>query len=273
MYHDIAPHLDLDQVALLLRQVTDDIAASAPRHAGDASVAEAVARVNAVSSAAGLRLRTQLQARYPGIGWRDEDGAAFDTAAPHWVYDPIDGAYHYLQGLPLWAASLALVRDGRAVAAVVYDPALGELFVAAEGTGARCTGFAGRAGAPLRVSARTELASAVAGSAIPPLLQVGADAQQQALRLLCAVAPHVFVVRPMAATSLQLAYVAAGRLDVYWESGNDAADWLAGALLVHEAGGAVSDLAGGPLRADSRGIVAGHPTVAAQLRAVAASAI
>lgn len=263
MHHDI----DLAHCAQLLKQITDDIAAAGPRRSVDAGVPELVAQVHGVSAAADQRLRAALQARYPHIGWRDEDSASFDAAAPHWVYDPVDGAYHYLQGLPLWAASLALVQDGRAVLALVYDPALDEMFIAAEGGGATLSGQ------PLRVSPRTQLASTVAGSAIAPRLQVGAEAQADALRLLAAIAPQVFVIRPMAATSLQLAYVAAGRLDVYWEAGNDAADWLAGALLVREADGAVSSLDGGALQEGSRGIVAGNAQLTGQLRAAAAPAM
>lgn len=263
MHYDI----DLADCARLLKGITDDIAAAAPRRAIDATVPELIEQVHGVAAAADARLRAALQSSYPDIGWRDEDSAAFDDAAPHWVYDPIDGAYHYLQGLPLWAASLALVEDGRAVAALVYDPALGEMFVAAAGAGAR------REDQPLRVSPKTELASTVAGTAVAPRLQVGADAQAEALHLLAAVAPKVFVLRPMAATSLQLAYVAAGRLDLYWECGNDAADWLAGALLVEEAGGSVSDLEARPLQANSRGIVAGNAVLAEQLHRVAASAL
>jgi myo-inositol-1(or 4)-monophosphatase len=263
MHHDI----DLAHCAQLLKQITDGIAASGPRRAVDAGVPALIAQVHGVSAAADRLLRAELQARYPHIGWRDEDSAAFDAAAPHWVYDPVDGAYHYLQGLPLWAASLALVQDGRAVLALIYDPALDDMFIAAEGAGATLSGQ------PLRVSPKADLASAVVGSAIAPRLQVGAEAQADALRLLAAIAPQVFVIRPMAATSLQLAYVAAGRLDAYWEAGNDAADWLAGALLVREAGGAVSSLDGGPLREGSRGIVAGNDQLAGQLRMAAAPAL
>jgi len=255
--------IDLDHCARLLKQVTDTIAADAPRHARDLGVAALIDEVHAVNAGAAQHLRAELLALYPGIGWRDEDSAAFDTTAAHWVYDPIDGAYHYLQGLPLWSASLALVAGGRAVAALVYDPALGELFVAEEGQGARCGSEA------IRVSPKTALAAAVAGSAVPPQLQVGAKAQQDALHLLAAVAPQVFVLRPMASTSLQLAYVAAGRLDVYWEAGNDAADWLAGALLVRGAGGLATALDGGGLREDSYGIVAGNAELVRQLRAAA----
>lgn len=259
--------IDLAGCAQLLKAITDGIAASAPRRAIDATVPELIDQVHGVAAAAEVRLRASLQARYPHIGWRHEDGVAFDTSPLHWVYDPIDGAYHYLQGLPLWSASLALVENGRAVAALVYDPALRETFIAADGAGASCEGQ------PLRVSPKTSLGAIVAGTTVAPRLQVGERAQADALRLFAAIAAKVFVLRPMAATSLQLAYVAAGRLDAYWECGNDAADWLAGTLLVQEAGGVVSDLEAGVRHADSRGIVAANRVLAAQLCETAAPAL
>lgn len=260
MKHDI----NIAHCSQLLKQITDDIATAAPSHAVNPTIQESIARVKIANVDADLRLRSAMQALYPDISWRDEESAGFDIAAPHWVYDPIDGAYHYLQGLPLWSASLALVQDGRAIIAMVYDPALKEMFIGVEGGGATCSCRA------LQVSPKTELGWTVVGTAIAPRLQVGAEMQAEALRLLTVIAPQVFVIRPMAATSLQLAYVASGRLDAYWETGNDPSDWLAGALLVQEAGGEVSDLGGGSLQMGSRGIVAGNKVLAHQLRQVAA---
>ncbi len=112
----------------------------------------------------------------------------------------------------------------------VFDPALDELFVAVANEGATLNGR------PIRVSPKAELPVAVVGTAVAPRIQVGPEAQEAAIRLFGALAREVFVMRPMAATSLQLAYVAAGRLDAYLETGDDAADWLAGALLIREAG-------------------------------------
>ena len=96
---------------------------------------------------------------------------------------------------------------------------------------------------------------------MPPIAQVGPAEQAVALSLLSAVAPKVFVVRPLAAASLQLAYVAAGRLDAYWETGRDPADWLAGTLLVREAGGQVSALDGSPFGGVAAGILAAGSSV------------
>ncbi|MDD1785739.1 inositol monophosphatase family protein [Burkholderia gladioli] len=118
----------------------------------------------------------------------------------------------------------------------VFDPALDELFVAVANEGATLNGR------PVRVSLKAEFPAAVVGTAVAPRIQVGPEAQEAAIRLFGALAREVFVMRPMAATSLQLAYVAAGRLDAYLETGDDAADWLAGALLIREAGGTVTDL-------------------------------
>lgn len=260
--------LDFDVCANLLRTVTDAIAQDGPRRARAVPIADQVAHVRDVGEQASAQLRAALRARYPDIGWRGEDDASYGDTGLYWVYDPVDGAYHYLQGLPLWAATLALVKDGRAVAAFVYDPVMQDMFMAGEGTGAWSGSAAGAS--PLQVSAKTELASTVVGTAVPPVLQVGAQAQRHALRLFDAVAGKVFVLRPMAAASLQLAYVAAGLLDAYWETGNDATDWLAGALLVQEAGGTVTDFDGHAMHAASRGIVAANGTLGGQLRAVLA---
>jgi myo-inositol-1(or 4)-monophosphatase len=208
-------------------------------------------------------MRAALAGLYPNIGWTPEE--ALPDADDYWLYDPIDGAYHYLQGLPLWSASLVLVRGDQAAMAIVYDPALDEMFIASQGDGATCNGQ------PIHVSAKSELHAAVVGSAVPPLAQVGETQQAEALALLGRVARSVFVVRPMAAASLQLAYVAAGRLDAYAETGQDAADWLAGALLIREAGGMVSDLRGAAFGWRGDGILAGSRVIHHGLLAAAVS--
>jgi len=133
---------------------------------------------------------------------------------------------------------------------IVYDPALGEAFMAVAGQGATLNGER------LRVSPKTDLAAAVLGTTVPPLAQVGASEHGRALAQLGAMSGEVFVIRMMAAASLQLAYVAAGRLDGYWETGRDAADWLAGSLLISEAGGRVTDLRGGAFSWTGAGVVA-----------------
>jgi myo-inositol-1(or 4)-monophosphatase len=145
---------------------------------------------------------------------------------------------------------LALVEDGMTTFAAVYDPSLNELFVARAGVGATVNGNR------IAVSAKTGLATAVVGTAVAPIARGDTPEFQAGLASLAGVTREVFVVRQMASASLQLAYVAAGRLDAYWELGDDVNDWLAGALLVEAAGGLVRSLDGSNF--DGRnGILAG----------------
>jgi myo-inositol-1(or 4)-monophosphatase len=245
--------VDVDVCADLVRTIADEIAASDNRTGGGDAVADMIARVREVSEAAEIRMRSALAGYYPSIGWSNEEGRP--AADDYWLYDPIDGAYHWLQGLPLWASSLVLVRGGKPVLSVVYDPSTQEIFIATKDKGASCNGQ------PIGVATKSSLTTSVVGTAVPPVGQVGEAEQDDAVKLIRTVARSVFVVRPIAAASLQLAYVAAGRLDAYFENGNDAADWLAGALLVEEAGGLVSDLAGDRFGWSGDGILSASATL------------
>jgi myo-inositol-1(or 4)-monophosphatase len=252
--------IDPELCGFLLRAVTDQLAQSV-RPRADEHIGRIIGHIQAASARAKAALAAALAVHYPAIGWSDAEARPDRQIRPapdenFWVYDPIDGAYHYAQGLPLWSASLALVSEGRTVLALVYDPVLRELFVAAEGGGATLNG------APVQASVKTVLAGAVVATAVPPFRPGDPAEHQQALILLGAVARHVFIIRQMASASLQLAYVAAGRLDGYWEIGRDVHDWLAGALLVRESGAAVTDLAGAPFDWEACGIVAAPPGLA-----------
>ena len=248
---------DPDHCASLVRSATDDILATPVPT--DGGIEELIRHVRDLSQRSAERLRAKLASLYPGIGWVDEEGRPDADGREAWVYDPIDGAYHYLQGLPLWSSSLALVRNGVPILAIIYDPTRSELFTAAEGFGARLNGTT------MVAAAKTDLRSAVLGTAVAPILQTGADEHARALALFGAVSRNVFVVRQMASASLQLAYVAAGRLDGYWEVGDDTPDWLAGSLMVHEAGGTVTDLSGRPFGSGVAGVLAAsrslHPAL------------
>jgi myo-inositol-1(or 4)-monophosphatase len=256
--------IDPAACAALLRESTDRIAARTDRPSPQAEIGAVVAWVRALSREAGQALRARLEDLYPGIGWVAEEGRPQAADALYWVHDPIDGAYHFLQGLPLWSSSLVLMQGERPVFALVYDPSSGELFSAQAGLGATLNGAA------LHVCAKSDLAAAVLGTAVPPIAQVGPGEHARALALLGVVARQAFVVRQMASASLQLAYVAADRLDGYWEVGEDTPDWLAGALLVREAGGRVTDLAGAELTWTGDGVLAAAPPMHASLRAALA---
>ena len=241
-----------------LRAMADAIVAAWSPELGTLDLPVMVERIRKIGGDALVGLKAELDALYPAVGWMDEDGVepeggADASQAEFWLCDPIDGAYHYVQGMPLWSTSLALIRGGEAVFAVVHDPSLGETFIAQKDQGATVNGR------PLRPSAKSRLDAAVLGTAIAPILQVGPQVQQRALAALGAMSPQVFAVRQLASSSLQLAYVAAGRLDGHWEIGSDVPDWLGGALLVREAGGRVTDVSGQPFDWTSGGILAATP--------------
>jgi myo-inositol-1(or 4)-monophosphatase len=157
---------DYQACADLVRTITLEIASTRPAKAQDATIPEQISQVSRISACAKEQLRRMLQEKYPDIGWHDEEERpAGQAARPYWLYDPIDGAYHYLQGLPLWSSSLALVSGDETLFSTVFDPALDELFVAVASEGATLNG--GR----IQVSPKAELQAAVVGTAVAPRVQ------------------------------------------------------------------------------------------------------
>ncbi len=239
----------------LLRGVTDQLQSSMCAPTAGADTASLIRTVLQASAWAKQTLQRALRAQFPEVAWSD---AEFDlerqrspqTAGAYWVYDPIDGAYHFAQGLPLWSSSLAIVDAGQPSHSFVYDPAQKEMFTASTGEGARLNGVV------QRPPGKTDLASAVVGTAVPPIRGPEGATVTRALRSIERVAGKVFVVRMMASASLQLAYVAAGRLDAYWEYGRDLYDWMAGAHLASEAGATVTDCTGRNFTFGAEGVFA-----------------
>jgi myo-inositol-1(or 4)-monophosphatase len=167
----------------------------------------------------------------------EESGAQAGTDSHHrWIVDPLDGTTNFLHAIPHWAISIALERDGEIVAGLVYEPIRDEAFWAEKGVGAYVNDRR------LRVSARRQLGEAVIGTGIP-FRERGDHARY--LKGLAAVMAATSGVRRAGAAALDLAYVAAGRLEGFWEFGLCPWDIAAGILLVREAGGYVSDIAGG----------------------------
>jgi myo-inositol-1(or 4)-monophosphatase len=183
-------------------------------------------------------LKTELMRARPGYGLLLEEGGATEGTDPHhrWIVDPLDGTTNFLHGIPHFAISIALERDGEIVAGIVYDPTRDEMFWAEKGVGAYVNEHR------LRVSARRSLGDAVIGTGIPFR---GRGDHPSYLATLGAVMGATAGVRRLGAAALDLAYVAAGRYDGFWEFGLSAWDLAAGILLIREAGGYVSDLAGG----------------------------
>ncbi len=175
----------------------------------------------------------------------EESGAIGDPDAENrWIVDPLDGTTNFLHGIPHFAISIAHEENGELVAGMIYEPLCDELFWAVRGGG---TFLNNRR---LRVSARRDMGDAVLATGIPIGNRPG---KNEILTALVPVMARTAGLRQFGAASLDLAYVAAGRYDAYWEFGLAPWDVAAGILLVREAGGFVSDIEGGgdPLNGDS----------------------
>lgn len=177
------------------------------------------------------------------------------------IIDPLDGTTNFLHGIPHFAISIALEREGHLASALVYNPATDEMFTAERGHGAYLNDKR------LRVAARKSLAESLIATGIPFL---GKEGHARFLGELEAAMAATSGVRRFGAAALDLAYVAAGRFDGFWERGLQAWDVAAGVLLVREAGGVVSDLNGGPGALDAGHILAAnealHPLLLALLK-------
>jgi len=183
-------------------------------------------------------LKTELRKARPGYSMLfEESGAEEGPDRRHrWIVDPLDGTTNFLHGIPHFAISIALERAGEIVAGVIYEPIRDEMYWAEKGAGAYVNDRR------LRVSARRHLADAVIGTGMP----FGDRANSQMyMATLGAVMDATSGVRRMGSAALDLAYVAAGRYEGFWEFALSPWDIAAGILLVREAGGYVSDMAGG----------------------------
>ena len=181
-------------------------------------------------------LRAELSKARPGYGFlMEESGASAGSDGRHrWIVDPLDGTTNFLHGIPQFCISIALERDGEIVAGVIYEPVRDEMFWGEKGAGAFVNDRR------LRVSARRKLGESVIATGIPTI-RGGVD-HAMYLRTLTAVMAVSAGVRRAGAAALDLAYVAAGRHDGFWEFGLQPWDMAAGILLIREAGGYVSNL-------------------------------
>ena len=222
----------------------------------------AFAAFAAVDGPASALLRERLGALRPTAGWlEDELESAVPAGGEWWMCDATDGAVQYLLGLPQWAVTATLLRDGEAVLSVVHAPLLGQTYTALRGAGAELNGR------PIRPSAR-ELAAAVVGTSQPPTAASHPAALRRAGRSLPLVLPAVLAVRNLGPTALQVAQVGSGHLDAFWEYGPDPVNLLPGALIATEAGASVTDTAGAPWTPAADGFLAAAPGQRAQLLAL-----
>ena len=181
-------------------------------------------------------IRAELGRRYPDHEILGEEHGKSGDHENVWLIDPIDGTSNYLRGIPHYAISIALSVKGRIEHGVVYDPARDELFAASRGQGTTLNNRR------VRVSGRSTLSNAVLGAAFPFRSRRLMPAYMEMFDTLFEQCEDV---RRAGAASLDLAYVASGRLDGYWELALKPWDTAAGALLVQEAGGVVMDITGG----------------------------
>jgi len=175
-------------------------------------------------------IREDLMAARPSYGFLGEEGKEIDGEDPtrRWVVDPLDGTTNFLHGLPHWAVSIALEHKGQIVAGVVYDPLKDEMFYAEKGQGAWMNE------SRIRVSARHRMNEAIFATGLP---WAGRGDLPDTLQDLARLLPATAGVRRFGAASLDLAYVAAGRYEGFWERRLKLWDIAAGVLIVKEAGG------------------------------------
>ncbi|HVV86341.1 MAG TPA: inositol monophosphatase family protein [Kofleriaceae bacterium] len=214
-------------------------------------------------------IRAALARATPSIPMLGEEGGGDETAARRWVVDPIDGTVNFAHGLPLWTVSIALEQGDDVEVGVVTAPALGWTFAARRGGGARVT--RGTDEEPLRVSAIGALRKALLVTGFPYDRATSPDnnfAEWEHFQR------RAGACRRLGAASLDLCLVAAGNFDGYWERKLKPWDVAAGALVVAEAGGRVTDTLGGRFRSRSGHVVASngaiHDAIVAELAEVAA---
>jgi myo-inositol-1(or 4)-monophosphatase len=197
---------------------------------------------------------SELSRARPGYSFLMEERGVIEGDDPQhrWIIDPLDGTTNFLHGLPFFAVSIGLERQGQLVAGVIFNPAMDELFTAERGGGAFVNDRR------MRVSGRIRLSDTVVGTGIPHL---GRGHHGQALIDMKNVMGEVAGVRRLGAASLDLAYVAAGRLDGFWEDYLSPWDMAAGILMIRESGGFASDRNGRQDMFGTGTIVAGNEAI------------
>lgn len=217
--------------------------------------------VSAADKKAETVIRDVLEKARPGYGFvMEESGIVAGSDTTHrWHIDPLDGTTNFLHGIPHFAISVGLERQGQIVAGVIYDPIKDELFVAEKGSGAYLNNRR------IRVSARRDMTSAVIATGIP---HIGKAGHATFIKELAAVSVRTAGVRRMGAAALDLAYVACGRYDAYWERGLSSWDVAAGIVLLREAGGFIADADGGDNPLDAGTIACGNEVIQRELLAL-----
>ncbi|MEO5342791.1 MAG: inositol monophosphatase [Gammaproteobacteria bacterium SHHR-1] len=197
-----------------------------------------------------------LRAAYPGHAILAEETGVQDGNDYQWVIDPLDGTTNYLHGFPQFAVSIACRHKAELISGVVYDPFKDEMFTADKGNGAYLNDRR------LRVSNRKGLDGALIGTGFPFRDQTHLDTYSEMFK---AMISETAGLRRPGSAALDFAYVAAGRLDGFWELGLSVWDFAAGALLIREAGGTVTDISGGDKHMQTGNVVAGSIKVHSEM--------
>jgi myo-inositol-1(or 4)-monophosphatase len=189
--------------------------------------------------AAQTAIHQLLSARFPDHGFLGEEGLRSSPGAGEyrWIIDPLDGTSNYVHGFPYYAVSIGLECRGELIAGVIYDPTRGEMFAASRGEGATLDGR------PIRVSRTRPLSQAMVIASFPP----GVTADSLPIKRFLKVLPFAQTIHRSGSAALNLAYIAAGRLDAFWSTSLKPWDVAAGAVIVAEAGGRVTNMSGGAL--------------------------
>jgi len=205
-----------------------------------------------------------LTRAYPEHGIVAEESGNREGSEYTWVIDPLDGTTNFLHGFPMFAVSVGVMRGQVLEHGVVYDPLHDEMFTVSRGEGAQLNGKR------IRVSTTRQLAPALLGTGFPFRdLEIIEPWMRSFQNLL----PKTAGIRRAGAAALDLAYVAAGRLDGFWELGLKPWDMAAGALLIREAGGLMSDVSGGQGFMESGNLVAANPYIFEDLRKIVARSV
>ncbi|MGI9254121.1 MAG: inositol monophosphatase family protein [Thermomicrobiales bacterium] len=201
-----------------------------------------------------------VRAAYPAHDLIGEEGSRGESSdSPwRWVIDPLDGTTNFAHNLPTFAVSIGLEHGGEPVLGVVYDPMRDECFSAARGHGATLNG------APIGVSPVDELI----GSVLVTGFSYDFERRARQAHLWRSFLTRVQAIRQTGSAALNLCFVAAGRIDGYWERGIAPWDVAAGAAILLEAGGVITDFQGNPYRSDDRVVLAGNPTIHGLMRAI-----
>ncbi|MCS4275935.1 myo-inositol-1(or 4)-monophosphatase [Mycetocola sp. BIGb0189] len=200
-------------------------------------------------------LRPALAALVPEATWIDELDAAALPRGRAWLVDSVDGAVQYMRGLPQWCLTATLLQDGEPVLAVLHNPVLGESYTAMRGEGAW------RNGNPIVPSETGDIAVALVCTSQPPFAAQDPASVASAGSSLARVLGVAGAVRNLGPTSWQIADVAAGRLDGFWEYGDDRSNLLGSVLIAREAGAFVTDTAGEPWTPSSPSILVATPAL------------